>query len=69
MRILILHLFTLATVLGAIEFYFVFIHAKGFSKSSFYIQSFFSFTDSLETKLEKASSEAKHSPLMSTLTA
>ena len=69
MRILILYLFTSTIVLGVIDFYFVFNRAKSFSKSSFEIQSFFSFIDSLETKLERANLEAKHSPLTSTLTA
>ena len=60
-------LFTSTIVLGVIDLYFVFIRAKSFSKSS--PQSFFSFIDSLETKLERANLEAKHSPLTSTLSA
>ena len=51
MRILILYLFTSTIVLGVIDFYFVFICAKSFSKSSFKFNHF-SLLLTLETNLE-----------------
>ena len=70
MGTLMLYLFTSPFVLRLVEFYFVLIRAKASSKSfKLLIQSFFSFLDSLETKLGKADLEARLSPLMSTLTA